>query len=213
MWDCMRNKTIYLLGDSTLRNWYKFYIMPTFQCSSQTEAWTEDKWHKPAICDNRKLDLTVGWFPHSMPFSTANNDENRYVLHSIARRVDEIPASKDAFVVINLYAHILPFHHGEFQTRMRKIRDSVARLLERNHKVTVFIKAPHTFVEAFASNAILSDFYGYVYMNIMYKLFNGLHDKVILLNQMDATDALQTGLHPREPVDSAMVLQMLSFAC
>lgn len=213
LWNCLQNKTIFLLGDSTLRNWYKFYIMPTFNCTPVTESWNNDKWHKPAMCENKKLGLSVGWFPHSQPFAAANYDENRYVLYSISRRIDDISADTDGFIVIHLYSHILSLHHDEFWTKMKIIRNSVAKLFERNSKAKVFIKSPHTFIETASMSVRMSDFYAYVYINILYDLFRGLHGRVTFLNHMDASDAIHNGLHPKDPVRSSMVLQMLSFAC
>lgn len=212
---CLRNKSIYLLGDSTLRGWFIHIFKDKFNCVHSTELWTNEKWHKPSTCVTKDLNLTVHWFPHSQPFSLGGSaDVNRYTLHSISRRIDEIANDEDALIVIHIYLHIMAYHHDVFKTKMTKIKWSVENLLRRNNKAQVFIKAPHSFLEYAVDSPRFNDWPAYVFTNILFEVFKDLHDKVIFLNNMDATDALQiVQEHPPENVQAAMVEQMLSYVC
>lgn len=212
---CLQNKRVYLLGDSTTRQWFEKGILTRlFNCSYVTENWTTDKWHKPSECFSKEINLTVGWYPHSQPFSVGQIDENSYTLYSIARRIDDIDAHEDAVVVIGLFLHVVPYHHNVFKTKMVKIRSSVEKVLERNSNVKIFIKAPHTYTETPAGSFRLNDYFAYVYTNIMYDVFLGLHDRVIFLNNMDTADALRLKWnHPPPEVVKVMVDQMLSYVC
>lgn len=211
---CLRNKQVYLLGDSTSRNWFEFDFVPRFNCSYLTENWTKEKWHKPSKCFTKELNLTIGWYPHSQPFSVGGQDENSYTIYSIARRIDNIGDDEDALIVIGLFMHVVPYHHNVFKTKIMKIRESVEKILQRNSKVKIFIKAPHTYTSTPSGAVRLNDFFGYVYTNIMYEAFLGLHDKVIFLNNMDTSDALRLQWnHPPREVVTVMVDQMLSYIC
>ncbi|WAR16284.1 NXPE1-like protein [Mya arenaria] len=210
---CIQNKTMYLLGDSTLRQWYLNYVLKNLECQPTSEDWTKVKWLKPATCRNKQLNFSASWFIPSQPIF-ADDDENSYTLYSIARHIDDIPDNEETFVVIHLFMHMVPYHHGVFQKRMAIIKRSVEKLLNRNPKAKVFLKAPHTFLDTPWGGARLDDFFGFLYTNILYQTFRGLHDKVVFLNNRDSSDALQLKPnHPPPYVVLAMVDQMFSYAC
>ncbi|XP_052765648.1 NXPE family member 4-like [Mya arenaria] len=207
--ECIRHKSMYLLGDSTLRHWYEHYVLKILECKPTSEDWTKEKWHKPATCRNDKLNFSAGWFPFS-----AGNDENSYTLYSIARHIDDIPDNEEPLVVVHLFLHMVPYHHSVFQTKMELIRNSVVRLLRRNPNAKVFIKAPHTYLNSPAGRVRLNDFFGYLYTNILYKIFRGFHDKIVFLNNRDSSDSLRLEWnHPPPYVVQAMVEQLFSYAC
>ncbi|WAR17503.1 NXPE4-like protein, partial [Mya arenaria] len=211
--ECIRHKSMYLLGDSTLRHWYEHYVLKILECKPTSEDWTKEKWHKPATCRNDKLNFSAGWFPHAQPFS-AGNDENSYTLYSIARHIDDIPDNEEPLVVVHLFLHMVPYHHSVFQTKMELIRNSVVRLLRRNPNAKVFIKAPHTYLNSPAGRVRLNDFFGYLYTNILYKIFRGFHDKIVFLNNRDSSESLRLEWnHPPPYVVQAMVEQLFSYAC
>ncbi|XP_052762207.1 NXPE family member 2-like [Mya arenaria] len=211
---CIQNKTIYLLGDSTLRQWFSIDLQKRFNCSISTEAWTNDKWHKPTECTNRISNLTIVWYPHSQPFFVGDGfDKIKYTLKSIARYIDDIEGNENAIVVVHVFCHNIPFHPNVFRIKIQTIRDAVKRLLTRNPIAKVLIKGPHSFKNS-PPNPRWNDMFGLVYANILYEEFIELHDKVYYLNNRDATDAQQTEYnHPEEYIVWAMVSQMLTFAC
>lgn len=212
---CLQHKTIYLLGDSTLRHWFKLVFVPQFECDYTSEKWTKEKWHKPSTCINKSLNLTVHWCPHSQPFSVGDaTDDNKYTLYSIARRLDDLGAEENVFIVINVFLHNVPYHHNVFKTKMMLIKHSVEQLLRRNTKAQVFIKGPHTYEDTPSGNLRLNDWYAYVFTNILFDVFKDLQHKVIFLNNMDSTDALLVKFnHPPASVVTAMVNQMLTYVC
>jgi hypothetical protein len=213
--DCLQNRTLYLLGDSTIRQWYS-RVIDRFGCTPTTERWTKERWHKLAECKNQNLSFVAGWYPHSQPFYVSLGDWDfvRYTLYSIARRIDNIHRNENSVVVIHLYMHVVAYHFSVFRERMVIIRRSVERLLKETTTSKVLIKAPHTFRNTSAGPSILSDYFGFVYSHILYEVFDGLHDKVVLLNQRDATTALNVeDKHPPGNVVDAMIDQMLSYAC
>ena len=76
------------------------------------------------------------------------------------------------------------------------------------------IKAPHTFTNTPIGAIRLSDYFGFVYSKIMYEVFDGLFDRVVLLNNRDATTARhEQWNHPPDDIVNYMIDQMLSYAC
>ena len=210
---CTRNKKIYLLGDSTTRHWFQHFFMKRFDCVIITENWHKEKWHKPATCYSKKTNMTVGWFPHSQPFSVMG-DENSYTTFSIARRLDNIGSREQALVVIGMFLHVVPYHHNVYKMKMTIIRASVEALLARNPTIQILIKGPHSYVDTPSGNLRLNDWFGYVFTNILYDVFKGLHDRVIFLNNMDTTDAMRTRWnHPPPTMVETMGEQMLAYVC
>ena len=172
------------------------------------------KWHKRAKCANSNLKLTAEWMPHSQPFFVGW-DLSRYTRHSISRHLDEDIKDEDhVIVLLHMFTHVLPYHHDVFRTQIRIIRKSVERLLARNKFATVFIKAAHTYHQGPHDHERWPDYYGYLYRNIMFREFAGLHDRVVYLDNKDITNALQVvPNHPPQHIVSAMVDQMFSYIC
>ncbi|XP_053380195.1 NXPE family member 4-like [Mercenaria mercenaria] len=212
--NCLRNKRLYLFGDSTNRQWYTA-IMKRFKCPSVTEKWDFEKWHKDAECYNKRINFKAGWYPHAQPFYVGEFwDDAKYTLYSISRRIDNIPRTEHAIVIIHCYLHFVSFHHSVFKQRIEIIRNTVEMFLANNKHSIVMIKAPHTFEDSSAGRLRINDYFGYVYSKILYEEFEGLHDRVVLLNNRDTTIAQHVKWnHPPDNVVNAMIDQMLSFAC
>ena len=76
------------------------------------------------------------------------------------------------------------------------------------------IKGPHTYKIPDLRGNRLNDYFGYVYKDIMFKAFEGLHDKIVFMDQADMTTA--KGLvknHPPEDVVKEAVFQMFDYIC
>ncbi|XP_053392038.1 NXPE family member 4-like [Mercenaria mercenaria] len=212
---CLRNAHLYLFGDSTTRAWYKT-IIERFKCKPITEEWHKEKWHKEAECYNKHINFKAGWYPHAQPFLFGNIFEDvRYTLYSTSRRIDNIPRDERAIIVIHLFVHFLVFHHTVFKQRMQIIRKSVESILENNKKSIVMIKGPHTFDGTRFGGYRFCDYFGYLYSKILFEVFEGLHERVVILNNRDTTIAqpLKGDHHPPRNIVDAMVDQMLSYAC
>ena len=207
---CMTNKTLYLMGDSTTRQWYNIFI-DQFGCKQFTREWTTKKWKSAAGCTITNTRFTVIQAPHCQPLQVGQWKNKSISLKCISKRLDKIPSSKESIVVVHLFAHMRSVHFNNYKIKMLSIRARIQRLLAGNRNVKIFIKMPHTFT--FYNNA-LNDFFGYVYSKIIFEIFEGLYDKVIPLNQRDATNAIRSvNLHPEEFVVKNMVLQLFNYAC
>jgi hypothetical protein len=203
-----------MIGDSTIRYWFSS-IVKRFECSLTTEKWQTKYWHKMTECYNKKLNFKAGWYPHAQPFYVGGSWENiRYTSYSTSRLIDNIPKNERAIIVIHLFVHFIAFHHSVFKQRMVIIRLSIERLFLRNKNAIVMIKGPHTFTQSSANVVRLCYYFGFLYSKIMYEVFDGLFDRIVLLNNKDITIAMHNKyIHPGEDIVNYMIDQMLNFAC
>jgi hypothetical protein len=132
-------------------------------------------------------------------------------LTSISKRLEKISSSENAIILIHVFAHIKTIHPKNFRHRMNSIRSAVSKLLRRNNNLKVFIKMPHTFTHI---HGAVNDLFGSTFIRILVETFHGLYDKIIPLDQKDATIAISSeNLHPDVFIVKAMVKQMFSYLC
>ncbi|KAK3576798.1 hypothetical protein CHS0354_002581 [Potamilus streckersoni] len=211
--NCIGNRSMYLLGDSTLRQWH-YVIQDRINCTFVTDTWLESSKHRPATCVDRNLNFTLHWAPHGLPFAT-DNTPRRY-FRPIATRIDDINGDDRVIIVINLFAHMMSFHSSVFYNRMVTIKDSIIRLFQRCPNATVAIKGPHyySFEKQMYQSLWMLDKYADVYTYIMRELFIDLSNRVIYLDGMDMTISAETKhIHPSRQTAIQMVDDMFSKIC
>ncbi|XP_053376903.1 NXPE family member 4-like [Mercenaria mercenaria] len=206
---CLRNRRLYLIGDSTVRQWYTA-IVDRFKCKiANKDFWKCPKCQRKSQCVNKDINFKTVWHQHGQPNVMKTGWYTNNTWYSTPYHIDNIPREERAIVLIHMYLHVNIYHSDVFKQRMQFIRKSIEKYLSRSKHSKVLIKAPHTQFEN-----PLGDFNGYVYSKILFDVFDGLHDKVVLLNNRDATQAQHEVLaHPRENIVNAMVDQMMSFVC
>ena len=201
-------------GDSTTRQWFSF-LMNYLDCKLISEQWTTEKWHRKSKCFVSSLNLTIEWIPHAQPFLLgAGWDLHQYVVNCLAKDIAEIDNKQNVIFVIHIYMHFTAFHHSIFEDRMQHISNSVRNILKKNNNVTFMIKGPHTFKSPDYRGNRLNDYFGYLYKDIMFKAFEGIHDKIVFMDQAAMSTA--KGIvdnHPPEDVITQAVFQMLDYIC
>ena len=211
---CLQDKHLMISGDSTTRQWYSFFLK-TMQCKQISEKWTTEKWHIKSKCIIPSLNFTLHWLPHALPlFPGQKMDQDKFALNSIAKNINEIGNVQNVIFVIHLHMHLTAFHHSIFHDRIRHISNSVRNILQKNKHVIFMIKGPHTYKIPDSRCNRLNDYFGYVYKDIMSKEFEGLHDKIVFMDQADMSTA--KGLarnHPPEDVVQEAVFQMFDYIC
>jgi hypothetical protein len=207
---CLTGRTLILFGDSTTRHWYT-QILQMMKCKQTSTKWTFGKWHGPSVAVNPVINFKVKWLPHAYPFYTG---DYRYITKSVVRNLDEIPSDENVIILLHMYAHFLTYHYFVFWDRVRRVRHSVQRLLQRNPKVVIAIKGPHTFANTFMDAARLNDYMGFLFADILRFEFSDIQDKVIYLDQRDITVAAESkDIHPDTTLIRQMVGTMFALVC
>ena len=211
---CLHGTRLVITGDSTTLAWYKF-LQSNLSCSQVSGSWPKNKWHRKNICVIRSINFTMEWLPHGQPFYGGTMwHTNKYTISPIARHINELNSDVRTIIVIHLYIHFTAYHHNIFRDRVRLISKSVRDLFLRNKNATVLIKGPHTYSTTSLGSDCLNDYFGYLYRDILFEEFQGLHDRVIYTDQKDMTIAkCITSHHPPQEVVTESVYQMLSYIC
>ncbi|XP_053376872.1 NXPE family member 4-like [Mercenaria mercenaria] len=206
---CLRNRRLYLIGDSTVRQWFTA-VLDRFKCKMANEDfWKCPKCQKKVQCTNKDINFETVWYQHGQPNRMKTGWYTKNTWYSTSYHIDKIPREERAIVLIHIYLHVHGYHSDVFKQRMQIIRKSVENYLSQSKHSIVLIKAPHTHFDV-----PLGDFSGYVFSKILFDVFDGLHDKVVLLNNRDATQAQhEVPIHPRKNIVNAMVDQMMSYVC
>jgi hypothetical protein len=198
---CLKERTLIIFGDSTTRQWYGS-INDIMQGVQTSEKWITSKWFKASTSVNREINFTVKWIPNAQPLYTINSK----LCKSTPTILSEIGSDENVIIVLHMYAHLLFYHNDVFRDRIRKIRQAVSELLERNKLAVIAIKGPHHF----NNHKDINDYMGFVFTDILRREFAELRERVIYLDQTDMTTAGCPGIHPDNYVVEQMVRTMFA---
>uniref|UniRef100_A0A8C1DFX3 NXPE C-terminal domain-containing protein n=1 Tax=Cyprinus carpio carpio TaxID=630221 RepID=A0A8C1DFX3_CYPCA len=127
MANCLKNKIVYLMGDSTTRQWFEYLER-----------------NVPGKCDSV---FSIQLFNIQLD-SMYNYKFNKVLtykdLHYISNDIDEMAGGPHAVIVFTFFAHLV-FHPITFYVyEVARIRQSVVALLRRAPETTVIIKSGNT---------------------------------------------------------------------
>uniref|UniRef100_A0A8C2IG77 NXPE C-terminal domain-containing protein n=1 Tax=Cyprinus carpio TaxID=7962 RepID=A0A8C2IG77_CYPCA len=199
MANCLKNKIVYLMGDSTTRQWFEYLErnMPG-KCDSvfsiqlfniQLDSMYNYKFNK------LKNNIIIHWRPHGVPVRFSKMPITD--LHYISNDIDEMAGGPHAVIVFTFFAHLV-FHPITFYVyEVARIRQSVVALLRRAPETTVIIKSGNT--------AGLK----YIVTPLMFRDIDG----VIFLDvwQMTSCHYLREHIHPGPVVIANEVNMFLSY--
>ncbi|XP_067652737.1 NXPE family member 3-like isoform X2 [Haliotis asinina] len=215
---CLANKTVKLLGDSTVRQIFgALYSMLGFTITKGPPEGKRTKkrnfYEGPTICEanHPKYNYTVYLLPHGFPLWFAK--ANRTITKPVFARLDDIPSGSNDIILINLYAHFhfTPIHI--YRARVHRTRIAIENLLKRSPDVTIIIKGPHKF-SVRKSVSPLGGMWGPAYENILKKEFVNLYDQVMYLDVWDMTVAFENeDTHPHDLLVTMMVKVFLGYIC
>ncbi|XP_060588706.1 NXPE family member 3-like [Ruditapes philippinarum] len=216
--ECFRNKTLLFWGDSTLYQWYT-YLKNKFLAGIEATCTLGQGWHRYQRCNFYKYNMTIIFLGHNIPlcgfkmknlYTFFKSISFEKVIESESRNTD------DLLLVLHLYAHIQLYKFEHFAAHISEIKKSLKRILKMKTNIKVFIKLPHAYrrFKEGLWKIKRNDFVGFIFTHIMQTLFQGLLDKIIVLDQKDSTIAKRNlDIHPSDTIVREMVLQFMSYAC
>ncbi|XP_008825218.2 NXPE family member 1 [Nannospalax galili] len=206
--DCLKGKLIYLLGDSTLRQWIA-YLPRVTKTLKFFDLHGTGPYKKHLLLDAERH-TRIEWKKHSHPFITVQ-------LYSviddgyIPQEIDRLPGDKDTAIVITFGQHFRPFPMGVFIRRAISIRKAIERLFLRSPNTKVVIKTENV-REMYLDTEKFGDFHGYIqYLTVKY-IFKDLN--VGIIDAWDMTIACNTNfLHPPDEVIGKQINMFLNYIC
>ncbi|XP_043082383.1 NXPE family member 3-like [Puntigrus tetrazona] len=207
MRNCLKNKIIYLFGDSTTRQWFE-YLERSVPDLKRMDLHTP-RTGGPLMAVELKNNIIVHWRPHGVPLRFTKMLITD--LHYISNDIDEIAGGPHAVVVFTIFAHLV-FHPITFYIhQLAKIRESVVALLSRAPQTTVIIKSGNT---AGRKDIFQSDWYARQLNTMMREMFRDINGVIYLdVWQMTSCHYLNENVHPGPVIVANEVKMFLSYVC
>ncbi|XP_008259333.2 NXPE family member 4 [Oryctolagus cuniculus] len=208
MKECLRGKFIYLMGDSTVRQWMEYFKTSIDTLKPVDLHETGKLQHQLAVDLDRNINIQ--WQKHGYPLIGSISYSVKEIEY-IARAIDRTGGEKNTIIVISLGQHFRPFPIDVFIKRVLNVHKAVQRLLLRSPDTLVVIKAENiremnNDVERF------SDFHGYIQYLIIKDIFQDLN--VGLIDAWDITIAYGThDVHPPQNVVGNQINILLNYIC
>ncbi|CAI9600053.1 unnamed protein product [Staurois parvus] len=205
---CLADKMIYLMGDSTLRQWIEFLSRVLKHMVFFNTHRTG--WHETHMAFDIKNNIYIQWKKHGHPFVAPtfyNVRDHAY----IANELDRLGGGSNTIVVIGIGQHLRPFPCSLFIKRLFNIRRAIENLFLRSPDTNVIIKSENTRefnpdVERF------SNFHGYIQYLLLKRIFRGLN--IGMIDAWDMTTAFDSrNAHPPELVVESQINLFLSYIC
>uniref|UniRef100_A0A4X1T3P3 NXPE C-terminal domain-containing protein n=1 Tax=Sus scrofa TaxID=9823 RepID=A0A4X1T3P3_PIG len=206
--NCLKRKLIYLMGDSTLRQWI-YYLQKVVKTLKYFDLHGAGAFETHMLLDAERHTL-IQWKKHSHPIVT----KSRYsvkVDNYIPREIDRIAGDSDTVIVITIGQHFRPFPINLFARRAINIQKAIERLFLRSPETKVILKTENT--RDMSQNAeIFSDFHGYIQNLIIRDIFVDLN--VGIIDAWDMTIAYDTNnIHPPDHVIRNQINMFLNYIC
>ncbi|KAG3286587.1 NXPE family member 2 [Ictidomys tridecemlineatus] len=206
--DCLKMKFIYLLGDSTLRQWMNYFLKVVKTLKYFDHPGTG--FFKTHVLLDIERKILIQWKKHSHPFVT----EKLYSVRNekyIQQEIDQVPGDDDMVIVITLGQHFRPFPINIFIRRAINIQKAIKRLFLRSPGTKVILKTENT-REIHENTEMFSDFHGYIQNLIMKDIFVDLN--VGIIDAWDMTIAYSTNnIHPPDYVIENQIGMFLNYIC
>ncbi|KAM8930650.1 NXPE family member 1-like [Pelodytes ibericus] len=205
---CLSGKLIYLMGDSTLRQWFEHFVKHVK--SLKLFNLPGKGLHKTFLAVDVKRNTYVQWKKHGHPFvsSAAYSVKDCAFVSS---EIDKLPGSPDTVIAITLGQHFRGFPVSLYIRRLLNVRKAIERLFERGPESKVIIKLENT-RDISTDVERISDFHGFVQCLIVKHVFKGLN--VGIIDAWDMTVAFSSNnLHPPDTVIKNQVNMLLAYIC
>nr|XP_055038544.1 NXPE family member 3-like isoform X1 [Misgurnus anguillicaudatus] len=207
MGNCLKNKIVYLFGDSTTRQWFE-YLERKVPGLKRMDLHTP-RTGGPLMAVELQNNIIVHWRPHGVPLRFTKMLITD--LHYISNDIDEIAGGAHAVIVITFFAHLV-FHPLTFYIHeVAKIRQAVLALLSRAPATTVIIKSGNT---GSLKNIFQSDWLALQLNTVMKEMFSDINGVVYLdVWQMTSCHYLRENIHPGPVIIANEINMFLSYVC
>lgn len=203
---CIRNKALYFMGDSTIRQWYSYFVQELNLKSSGPDnsiVWSE---RQQAI--SRRHNLTMYYKSHGPPLHNPGPPSARpYITNSL----DELTkGGKGTVVLITMGLHFELFDPVVFAERIRAIKQAAQNLIHRLPGIHIYIKGLHWHASALLCP---SPWLSYRYDAMLRKEFEDIAH-VTHVSMWDLTMLMDNQkLHPVDQILQKMIALFLSYIC
>ncbi|XP_048875130.1 NXPE family member 4-like isoform X4 [Brienomyrus brachyistius] len=205
---CLKGKTLYLMGDSTVRQWIEYLIKIQKEFHSFLNS---VKGISSIQFVNPKEEYSIQWKLHNYPWISSYKNKPSDSSY-ISRNLDAIGAEgEDTVVVIAVGQHFRAYPLELFVRRLLSLRRAIQRLQARSPGTRIFIKLENT-RELSSEPERFSDWHGHLQNLAQRKVFGDL--QVGFVDAWEMTVAANTFvIHPNPTIIASEVAEFLSRLC
>ncbi|XP_034995962.1 NXPE family member 1 isoform X1 [Zootoca vivipara] len=206
--ECLKKKKIYLMGDSTLRQW--IYYLTEKVATLKFFDRDSDELFKTHVALDLERSTFIQWKRHGNPFVSRklfSVKDGNYITNEI----DRLAGDKDTVIAITLGQHFRPFPMDLFVRRLLNIRRAIHHLLLRSPETRVIIRTENT-REMDTDMERLGDVNGYPQNLAVMDIFLGLNVGFIDAWDMNIAYAIYD-VHPPDHVIWNQIIMFLTYIC
>ncbi|KAL2102550.1 hypothetical protein ACEWY4_001718 [Coilia grayii] len=202
---CLKDKHIYIMGDSTSRQWFDYLIqaVPTLK---RMNLHSENQ-VGPLMAVDAQNNVDLHWRSHGLPLRCRKAPMP--TLHYISNVIDDIAGGPHTVFVFNMWAHFTNFPLSYFAHRVSLVRRAVVALLRRAPETKVIIKTANTgYKDIFGS-----DWLSMQLDRILREAFRDVGVYILDVWQMTACHYNTETIHPAPVIIKNEIDILLSFMC
>ncbi|XP_061448661.1 NXPE family member 3-like isoform X2 [Rhineura floridana] len=202
---CLRGKTVHMIGDSTLRQWWEFLLafIPSVKRMDLHVTYQSG----PLLAVEPAEGLVLRWRAHGLPLRTQKT--KLADIHYLANELDALGGGPDMVVAFTIWAHFSTFPVEVYVQQLHSIRQAVAKLLARSPLTTIVIKTANTGYKSVYGSDWLS-----MQLDIILRaMFNGMRVAFVDAWAMTSCHYLPDNIHPGKVIVQNEVNSFLSYVC
>nr|XP_032836600.1 NXPE family member 3-like [Petromyzon marinus] len=221
---CLRRRNVYLLGDSTVRQWYNVLVDSAMPTLKQINLHIPTI-HQPALAVDPQNDILLRYIPHGYPYFCSQLQRVKDFRHAALesdvpvfplnpfhmRKLDAISGGPMTAVAVSLGAHFVPFPLVDASRRLLNVRAAILRLIARSPQTTIVIKTINM-RETGINLASFSNWLAFRIWALTRRVFMDL--PVVIIDAWEMTASLNSfALHPAEWIVHNEVDLFLAHVC
>ncbi|XP_043926894.1 NXPE family member 3 isoform X2 [Protopterus annectens] len=206
---CLQGKVVHFFGDSTIRQWFNYLTaflpdLGEFDLGSPINV-------GPYMSVDTKNNIMLKFRCHGPPirFSSVSSSELRY----IANELDGIEGGLNTVVAISIWSHFSTFPVEVYIRRLRNIRKSVLRMLNRSPDTVIVIKTANVQELGPEISLFNSDWFSFQLDMVMRKMFEDVNVFWVDAWEMTLAHHLPHNLHPQPVIIKNQIDVFLSHVC
>ncbi|XP_019638740.1 PREDICTED: NXPE family member 3-like [Branchiostoma belcheri] len=207
---CLANKTVYMQGDSTIRQWSQRLqeVVPLYFSTMNYFTGLHGG-------DNSQWNISVRCRFHHIPIQTGTwtiFSDFRYVVDEL----NATPGGPDTVIVLGLWAHFTAEPLELLWSRLYAIRGAIHRLVRRSPGTKVFVRTGTTREHGgwLAYYLLGSDWLAYQITEVIREMFRADPDVVVLDTwDMSVCQPGKDNVHPDQNMVDSQLNMLLSHIC
>ncbi|XP_071965499.1 NXPE family member 3-like [Antedon mediterranea] len=210
---CLKHKRLYFFGDSTIRQWYEYFVSKVENTTSQKYTAGATWYTGPLYANSTKNNMTFFFRIHAYPIRarTMRVDDIKYT----ANEIDDIIADQNTIIFVCLFAHFEATSLQVYSRRLKTIKNALLRLYQRSPKTIVFMKSANTRSYGGAVGAVnVGDWLAMQFDGEMRKMMADIPN-LYIIDVWDMTNNHRVGdnIHPPQIIITEYIRIVLSLIC